>query len=302
MGFSRITASEPLMDKNYLHYLYDARRAVCTSVQACAVWSAPYDGLNPSPDEYEDDDECLPVSAQTPTPHPPSDSSSAGDRERVELEWDDTYDTAPDGEAIPEHPAPDEPPKHIQEMRKSAIMLIKGSYIEESDFQDDVLVYNLIAQKDARDDRRTSAKNGLNKQTYIQTHANHMTNDHNPVNNTPLVNGHSFEEPKLEFEADAANLDHNRNESKAPAADDFVSQCLELIRTLGGEEDAVMEDEEHDRQLLDLLHEEEVDFSSFCEDHEDEDDADEELNRNHSGKHGISFTGQSRCFMRVCKC
>ncbi|XP_048034259.1 FHF complex subunit HOOK interacting protein 1A [Megalobrama amblycephala] len=288
VGFSRITASEPLMDKNYLHYLYDARRAISTGVQACGVWSAPYDGLNPSPDEYEDDDECLPLSAQTPTPHPPSDSSSAGDRERVELEWDDTYDAAPDGEAIPEHPTPDEPPKHIQEMRKSAIMLIKGSYIEESDFQDDVLVYNLIAQKDARDDRRTSAKNGLNKQTYIQTHANHMTSDHNPVNNAPLINGHAFEEPKLELEADAANLDHNRNESKTPAADDFVSQCLELIRALGGEEDAVMEDEE---QLLDLLHEEDVDFSSFCDDHEGEDDADEELNRNHSGKHGISFTG-----------
>lgn len=284
------------MDKNYLHYLYDARRAVCAGVQACGVWSAPYDGLNPSPDEYEDDDECLPLSAQTPTPHPPSDSSSAGDRERVELEWDDMYDAAPDGDAIPEHPAPDEPPKHIQEMRKSAIMLIKGSYIEESDFQDDVLVYNLIAQKDARDDRRTSAKNGLNKQTHVQTYANHSTSDHNPGNNPPLVNGHAFEEPKLELVADAANLDHNRNESKAPAADDFVSQCLEIIRALGGEEDLVAEDEEHDRRLLDLLHEEEVDFSAFCDDHEGEDDADEELNRNHSGKHGISFTGRSSCF------
>ncbi len=33
---------------------------------------------------------------QTPTPHPPSETSSTGDRERVgtllELEWDDTYD------------------------------------------------------------------------------------------------------------------------------------------------------------------------------------------------------------------
>ncbi|XP_067303231.1 FHF complex subunit HOOK-interacting protein 1A isoform X2 [Pseudorasbora parva] len=268
VGFSRITASDPLMDKNYIHYLYDARRAVCVGVQACSVWSAPYDGLNPSPNEYEDEDECVPLSTHTPThtPHPPSDSS-----ERVELEWDDTYDASPDEEPILHNPVPEEPPKHIQEMRKSAIMLIKGSYIEESDFQDDVLVYNLIAQKDARDDR--CVKNGLNK----LTHTNHMTIDHNAVNNThestALVNGHALEEPKLELEAesDAGNLDHNRN--------DFISQCLELIHALGGEEEE-----------LEWRHEEEEeDFSSFCDDHEGEDD--EELSKNHSGKHGVSFTG-----------
>ncbi|XP_056101063.1 FHF complex subunit HOOK-interacting protein 1A [Rhinichthys klamathensis goyatoka] len=282
VGFSRIPSSEPLMDKNYLHYLYDGRRAVCVGVQACVVWSNPYDGLNPSPDEYEEEDESLPLSTQTHTPHAASETS-----ERVELEWDDTYDASPDEEPIPENMIPDEPPKHIQEMRKSAIMLIKGSYIEESDFQDDVLVYNLIAQKDARDDRRISVKNGLNK----LAHANHMTNDANPVNyeSEPLAfaNGFASEEPNLELEAEANNLAEISIESKTPA-DDFISQCLELIRDLGGgEEEEEEEEEEHERWMCE--EEEEEDFSSLCDDHKDEDD--EEPSRNHSGKHGISFTG-----------
>ncbi|KAI2644127.1 FHF complex subunit HOOK interacting protein 1A [Labeo rohita] len=317
VGCSRITASEPLMHKNYLQYLYDARRTVCSAVQACGVWSAPYDGLNPSPDEYQDEDEdkdeCLPSSTpppQTPTPHPPSETSSTGDRERVvtllELEWDDTYDAAPDREPTPD--VPDEPPKHIQEMRKSAIMLIKGSYIEESDFQDDVLVYNLIAQKDAHDDRRVFVKNGLNKPTHNhhinnnQTHTNHTVN-HNNIKSDgehpesePFVNGCAFEDLKLELESDVAHLDHNCNESKTaePAADDFISQCLEIIRDLGGEEDAVMEDEEQLQRIQDLLYgdeEEELDFSCFCEDREGDDEADEELNKAESKKHGNSFTG-----------
>uniref|UniRef100_A0A671QK34 Protein FAM160A1-like n=1 Tax=Sinocyclocheilus anshuiensis TaxID=1608454 RepID=A0A671QK34_9TELE len=263
VGCSRITASEPLMHKNYLQYLYDAHRSVCTTVQACNVWSAPYDGLNPSPDEYQDEDERLPRSTpppQMPTPHPPSETSSTGDRERVgtllELEWDDTYDAAPDREPTPD--VPDEPPKHIQEMRKNAIMLIKGSYIEELEFQDDVLVYNLIAQKDARDDRQMFVKNGLNKPTH-----NHYVNN-------------------------------NLIKTAEAAGDDFISQCLELIRDLGGEEDSVVEDEEQLQWLQDLLHgdeEEELDFTCFCEECEGEDDADEELNKAESRKHGISFTG-----------
>ncbi len=181
-------------------------------------------------------------------------------------------------------------------MRKNAIMLIKGSYIEESEFQDDVLVYNLIAQKDARDDRRMIGKNGLNKPTdnhYINNnlmHANHTLN-HNHTENTELiVNGRGFEEHKPKLESDVAHLDHNCNESKTTEApgDDFISQCLELIRDLGGEEDSVVEDEEQ-LQRLHADEEAELDFSRFWEDREGEDDADEELR----GKHGISFTGQS---------
>ena len=45
-----------------------------------------------------------------------------------------------------------EPPRHIQEMRRSATVLLRGggAYAEESDFQDDILVYHLVALRDAR--------------------------------------------------------------------------------------------------------------------------------------------------------
>ncbi|XP_029931803.1 protein FAM160A1-like [Myripristis murdjan] len=42
------------------------------------------------------------------------------------------------------------PPQHIQEMRRNATMLVHGLYVEETEFQDDVLVYDLVAQKDAK--------------------------------------------------------------------------------------------------------------------------------------------------------
>lgn len=53
---------------------------------------------------------------------------------------------------------PTAPPKHIQEMKKSALMLIRGSYIEESDFNDDVMVYRLCADKDAQDSVESHAQ------------------------------------------------------------------------------------------------------------------------------------------------
>ena len=37
-------------------------------------------------------------------------------------------------------------------------MLVKGSYIEDSDFQDDVMVYRLCAQKDMQDDDNSKEK------------------------------------------------------------------------------------------------------------------------------------------------
>lgn len=42
------------------------------------------------------------------------------------------------------------PPRHIQEMRRTATRLVHGSYVEEAEFQDDVLVYDLVAQKDTK--------------------------------------------------------------------------------------------------------------------------------------------------------
>uniref|UniRef100_A0A8C2JU75 Uncharacterized protein n=1 Tax=Cyprinus carpio TaxID=7962 RepID=A0A8C2JU75_CYPCA len=183
-------------------------------------------------------------------------------------------------------------------MCKSAIMLIKGSYIEESEFQDDVLVYNLIVQKDVRDDRRM--KNGLNKTTQNQHINNNQTHTNHTLNHNNIKSDGEHPESKLivngcfdsELEGDAAHLDHNcyKSETAEAAVDDFISQCLELIRDLGGEEDAGVGDEEQ----WDEEEEEELDFNCFCEDCEGEDDdADEELNTAECRKDRISFTGQS---------
>uniref|UniRef100_A0A8B9GRK5 Family with sequence similarity 160 member A1b n=1 Tax=Astyanax mexicanus TaxID=7994 RepID=A0A8B9GRK5_ASTMX len=384
---SRLTNSEPLMDKNYLQYLSDARSIINTSVQACRTWSAPYNGLNPTPEEYCGEEEIdergmekakdVEIDAppletpppQPPTPQPPSETSSICERERggtlLELEWDDTFDVAPESEEnqqiqenshIAEHSIPDEPPKHIQEMRKSAIMLIRGSYIEESDFQDDVLVYSLIAQKDAKDDRRASFKttqrnqnhnrsrshvrtetnnnnNSVQLHTYSNTHNhlhNHLQNHMNIINharnliNHPkpgtecllesrnsgkalesflessnniknlesiesvqILNGHVSEEEFIHL--DNKTVSQEQDTLLKTSGDDFISQCLQLIRTLGGDEESIVEDEVHFQRLTTLLHgeEEEVDFNSFYNDYEEEDEDKAPDGKNH----GVPFTG-----------
>ncbi|KAL7864174.1 hypothetical protein AOLI_G00155940 [Acnodon oligacanthus] len=377
VGYSRLMNSEPLMDKNYLQYLNDARSIINTSVQACQAWSAPYDGLNPIPEEYwgeeelsergeergKDEERDPPLNTpppQPPTPQPPSETSSTCERERggtlLELEWDDSYDAAPDGEGnqqisenshIPERLIPDEPPKHIQEMRKNAIMLIRGSYIEESDFQDDVLVYNLIAQKDTKDDRRTCLKNAQRSPNHIhsrshtqneannkiqintystqnhihsnmqkQMHNNILNHTRNILNNPKpglesslvfsnnrknlepeeslkILNGHIAKE---EIECWNDKLALQEQDPSKIQEQDFISQCLQLIRTLGGDEESIVEDEDHFQRLTGLLHDEEdeVDFSSFCnDDYEDNEERNEGLEQKDCDrrKHGIPFTG-----------
>ncbi|XP_073331085.1 FHF complex subunit HOOK-interacting protein 1A-like [Pagrus major] len=187
VGYCR--GSDFLMDVNYLHYLWDARQAISTSHRACRFWSAPYDGINPSPHEYrsdtpgddaEDEEEIVqrgksdsicslvvtpPPLALSPTPSS-SDTVSVGNQvgrasSALELEWDDIF--ADDDLALANGgvsmevdrsittlaPSP-LPPRHIQEMRRTATKLVHGSYVEESEFEDDVLVYDLVAQKDTK--------------------------------------------------------------------------------------------------------------------------------------------------------
>ncbi|KAG7486328.1 hypothetical protein JOB18_029492 [Solea senegalensis] len=180
--------SDFLMDVNYLHYLFDARQAISTSHRACRLWSAPYDGINPSPEgsrsdtpggdvkdqeEEEDGEEEIiqrvtspPSLAISPTPSS-SDKQTGRVSSALELEWDDDIfaDDEPSSSATTNSgianggvtvgacvlaPAPPLPPQHIQEMRRSAIKLVNGSYVEESEFQDDILVYDLVAQKDTK--------------------------------------------------------------------------------------------------------------------------------------------------------
>ncbi|XP_038588514.1 protein FAM160A1-like [Micropterus salmoides] len=189
--------SDFLMDVNYLHYLWDARQAISTSYRACRLWSAPYDGINPLPQEYrsdtpgddvEDEEEIIPrvksdsICSLVITPPPlslsptlsSSDTISTGNRtgrasSALELEWDDIFEdddsslsavintALANGSMTMEvdrctstpalHPLP---PRHIQEMRRTATKLVHGSYVEESEFEDDVLVYDLVAQKDTK--------------------------------------------------------------------------------------------------------------------------------------------------------
>lgn len=165
--------------------------------RACLLWSAPYDGINPSPQQYRSDtpgndveegDELIEqlksdsVSSLAITPPPltlsptpsSSDTVSTGNQtgrasSALELEWDDIFadddpslsgvlnKAPPNGCVTMEvdrcspSPAPlPLPPRHIQEMRRTATKLVHGSYVEEAEFQDDVLVYDLVAQKDTK--------------------------------------------------------------------------------------------------------------------------------------------------------
>ncbi|KAM9717109.1 FHF complex subunit HOOK-interacting protein 1A-like isoform 1-T2 [Menidia menidia] len=192
VGYCR--GSDFLMDVNYLQYLWDARQAISNSHRACRLWSAPYDGINPPPQEYRsdtpaddiDDEEelikrvksnsiCSLVITPPPlalSPTPSSDTISISNQtgrgsSALELEWDDIFadedvtlslnaalangSAAGEGDRCGSSPAPPPlPPRHIQEMRRSATKLVRGSYVEESEFQDDVLVYDLVAQKDTK--------------------------------------------------------------------------------------------------------------------------------------------------------
>ncbi|XP_035531720.1 protein FAM160A1-like [Morone saxatilis] len=194
VGYCR--GSDFLMDVNYLHYLWDARQAISTSHRACQLWSAPYDGINPLPQEYrsdtpgddiEDEEEivqraksdsiCSLVVTPPPLTLSPtlsySDTVSTGNQagranSALELEWDDIFadddlslsgvlsttfangSMTMDVDRCTSTPAPPLPPRHIQEMRRTATKLVHGSYVEESEFQDDVLVYNLVAQTDTK--------------------------------------------------------------------------------------------------------------------------------------------------------
>ncbi|XP_076584762.1 FHF complex subunit HOOK-interacting protein 1A [Chaetodon auriga] len=293
-GNSCTIGSEIYLDVSYLHYLYDARLRISSCMRACQVWSAPYDGEDPPPEKYQPGvleepglksrqiqmapkrvpqllaprpRPCLPPSAELPSVNQP------------ELEWDDSYDACPvqtdeaPVESKPPQQPPAEPPQHIQEMRKTAIMLVKGSYIEENEFQDDVMVYDLVAKKDARDVERVKLKSNRSESEETQPGSAEV----------PLKNGLSLTLPaslmadnsksssdlKAKGQTDCnSNLQNNMTATEL--GDDLLAQYEELIRTLdteaGGKEVktdgepkkpvAPAEEEEEEE-------EEEMDFTSF---------------------------------------
>uniref|UniRef100_A0A4W4ETN0 FHF complex subunit HOOK-interacting protein C-terminal domain-containing protein n=1 Tax=Electrophorus electricus TaxID=8005 RepID=A0A4W4ETN0_ELEEL len=214
---SCVIGSEIHLDVSYLHYLYDAHSGIRNCILACRVWSAPYDGENPPPEAYQPN--TLEEAGRSHT------SSSAH-----KLEWDDSYDA---GTAQAQLKEEQEPPRHIQDMRRTAFMLVKGSYIEESEFQNDVMVYDLVAQKDTQD-------RGINK----------------------AKPSHAASEPKGIEKGKGKDGVQRHNSTLhivAPDGDDLVSQYEELIQTLVAEAnrptkvekkskspDVSMEDEEDD--------------------------------------------------------
>ncbi|XP_063757104.1 FHF complex subunit HOOK-interacting protein 1A-like isoform X2 [Eleginops maclovinus] len=177
VGYCR--ASDFLMDVNYLLYLWDARRAISTSHRACQRWSSPYDGIDPPVLESaveEEEDIASQIKNDSPTPAfspspPPSDPLPTGNHavragSSLELEWDDIFadDDAcslADGVTmeVSRCTSTPLPPRHIQEMRRTATKLVHGSYVEESDFEDDVLVYDLVAQRETKATNRQSRGN-----------------------------------------------------------------------------------------------------------------------------------------------
>lgn len=300
---SCVIGSEIYLDVSYLHYLYDARLGITSCMRACAVWSAPYDGEDPPPEEYQSStlEEVGPRGRPAPTaarrvPRPPRPRPSPSQTpetpagNQLELEWDDTYDACPVQEpdskedTKPPPPPPAEPPKHIQEMRRTAIMLIKGSYIEESDFQDDVLVYDLVAKKDARDvgvGAKPVPKTTAVEETELDVELSpveHSLSSSEPEKTVPHRNGLSLPLQSATIDDDDGCTDiqvngqsdppsNVRSPSAVELGDDLVAQYEELIRTLSTE--AAGSPVKVDREIrhpVSPLEEDEMDFSVFSED------------------------------------
>ncbi|KAF4071380.1 hypothetical protein AMELA_G00272550 [Ameiurus melas] len=214
---SCVIGSEIHLDVSYLHYLYDARNGIGNCIRACRVWSAPYDGVSPPPEGKSRPG----VTSQAVTVV----ASSSG----VELEWDDSYDAGSaraqreeeEEEENGATAAPNDPPRHIQELRKTATLLVNGSYVEESEFQDDVLVYDLVAQKDANESA---------DRTRILS---------DPVAEKPDDSGEKSEiqngsvRPDVEKQNGVQiEADPSAHDLRAEKDDDLATQYEELIRTL----------------------------------------------------------------------
>ncbi|XP_041841087.1 protein FAM160A1-like [Melanotaenia boesemani] len=112
-----------------------------------------------------------PPSFLSPTPSSTDTLSTSNQAGRassaLELEWDDIFEDEDDFSSVALNfplangclaeeadsfmsVPPPLPPRHIQEMRRNATKLVRGSYVEESEFQDDAMVYDLVAQKDSK--------------------------------------------------------------------------------------------------------------------------------------------------------
>ncbi|XP_036097680.1 protein FAM160A1 [Molossus molossus] len=259
------------LDISYLQYLWEAHTNILRCMRDCRGWSALYDGDSPDPDTFlrsqaegsaaSPAHPVLRLPQQLPgrTGPPPAPRRDKGP---TELEWDDSYDTGissgagvgsprPDDDLEnPGPPVPVDPPKHIQEMKKNAILRFKGTYIEESDFQDDVMVYRLCADKDTGD-------TGHAPQEPARPPAQGPPTDTGPLpspqpemdsaGEAPRDSSDLFanvseeppgEEPRApesdsELPAPVSQAEHSSDPQAAdPEGEDFIAQCDQIIKEL----------------------------------------------------------------------
>ncbi|XP_063192632.1 FHF complex subunit HOOK-interacting protein 1A [Chroicocephalus ridibundus] len=298
------------VDISYLQYLWEAQEAILQCLKDCKVWSALYDGINPDPDTFI---QTLAEENSTDVEHPmfrlqqrtPSMCSSSqvtpfSEKMQLDLEWDDSYDTgiSPGSDVSSSQPyddlgstelqPPAEPPKHIQEMKKNAIMLIKGSYIEESDFQDDVMVYRLCAQKDTQDDDNSKEKT-LNVAREHEVQSQTVVNgplaksqlekdlDEHSNRNSSLTQGVMKEQinqkmmeidpqPDLELKLSPQEADRNLSvRLLSTDGEDFIAQYDKIIKELDPNS-ASLEEQKLDTPDPVSPAEEEEDFENFSAD------------------------------------
>ncbi|KAM9329742.1 FHF complex subunit HOOK-interacting protein 1A [Gastrophryne carolinensis] len=243
------------VDASYLEYLWEAHENILKCVEDCKVWSAPYDGENPDPEtsfqallenSFKKGDFPTFRSAKRQTLGSfSSDNPSLGGRFQIDLEWDDSYDTgiSPDSGNCSPQPTPDavlppEPPKHIQELKKNAIMFIKGSYIEESDFQDDVMVYRLCAEKDSTNRAEKQGKDtsaeilSISEQNY-HVQKDPKTEDNNQRNlNEGDIKKYNKPKPKVDLNLISDADQDSGTKLLSPESEEFMARCEEIINGL----------------------------------------------------------------------
>ncbi|KAM8939085.1 FHF complex subunit HOOK-interacting protein 1A [Pelodytes ibericus] len=284
---------EDPVDASYLDYLWEAHENIIKCGEDCKVWSAPYDGENPDPDaSFQALLESSIKQGEFPTfrrtnRNFSSETPSLSGRMQLELEWDDSYDTgmSPDsGNCSPQPPGEHNnsvlpPPSHIQEMKKDAIMFVKGSYIEESDFQDDVMVYRLCALKDALDGggqleenketsinmtEQESDRNDQQVQKASKVDENNRKNSTlNKANAKEQINqSHDKQNlPKIDL-GHSSNADLNFNEKVlSPDSEDFIARCDEIIKGLNPS--SIEECISPTTNITPPLEEDEDDFESY---------------------------------------
>ncbi|NWV00527.1 F16A1 protein, partial [Upupa epops] len=265
------------VDISYLQYLGEAQEAILQCLKDCKVWSALYDGVNPDPGTFihtlaeensaDVEDPMFRLQHRTPNTCSSSQVTLSSEKMHLELEWDDSYDTGISHGSNMSLPQPcdglestdmqtlAEPPKHIQEMKKNAIMLIKGSYIEESDFQDDIIVYRLCAQKDTQDDENSKEKT-LNAAKECEVQSQTVVNgphvksqlemdlDEHSKRNSSLTQGVMKEQvnrkmleidlqPDLELKLSPQEADRNLSvRLLSTDGEDFIAQYDRIIKEL----------------------------------------------------------------------